>query len=356
MIASPGQPIAGEANQRPPSSEFFAGPQAAPDPFDWDIPAQPAFNGITPPPETPTAPLAAMPIKPRRRRKGLLLALAIALVVLVAGGSLGYIVTRTNPVIQVNSAYNQGTTLIGAESTRFQITGQQFVANTSITFLLDGQPAPGDQTFQSDANGAIAINLPVTAQWETGAHVLTARDMLGNTTRDGVRVEVVAPGADGTPGPYGSPSDTDSFTIDEHGSGTTSGGRSISFSGTMSILNSGPGGIVCGVAYTGRPLTYKGTIRGTNVSYTETVIIACHATYQQGHLHYVDTATSDSFVLGDGRHCASPGPYTLASFTGVFSSNTAISGTFYRDYSEAICADKTYIYHDSETGTWQGII
>ncbi len=350
------QPLSGNAAQPSTPSEFFAGPETAASPLNWDISTPPAFNGIAPPPEMPTAPLAAMPIKPRRRRKIILLALAIMVALLGAGGSLAYIFTRTNPVIQVSSAYDQETTLIGSASTSFQITGQQFVANTSITFLLDGRPAPGDKTFQSDANGNIEINLPVTSPWGTGKHVLTARDMLGNTTKDGVSVEIVAQGADGTPGPNGSPSDNDSFTIDEHVTGMTASGQPISFSGTLSILNTGPGGSVCGVSYTGRPWVYTGTIQKWKVTYTETVIYACHVTYKQGHLHYVDTATSETFVLGDGRHCAAPGPYTSDAFDGAFSSSTSISGTFYRDYSEAICPNKTYIYFDGETGTWQGII
>jgi hypothetical protein len=352
------QPWPGSAGQMPMTSEFFAGPEVGASLTNWSAPIPPAFSGVTPLRGTPTAPLAAMPVKSRRRRKIALLALAVALVILGTGSGLAYILTRTHPVIQITSDYDMGTTLIGSASTSFHITGQQFVANVGITFLLDGKPAPGDKTAQSDANGDIQTDLLVTSQWRVGNHLLTATDSLGNVTKDGAPVQIVAQGQDGTPGPNGAPADNGSFTIDIQGTATAADGQSFPLKGTLSILNisGSDGDSTCGVSYTGRPLVYKGTLRGSNVTYTETMILACHVTYKQGHLHYVDTATSDTFVLGNGRRCAASGPFTNGAFDGAFKSSTSISGTFYRDYSRADCTGKGYIYRNSEAGTWTGVL
>jgi hypothetical protein len=128
----------------------------------------------------------------------------------------------------------------------------------------------------------------------------------------------------------------------------------VNFSGTLSILTVAATGSTCGIGYVGVPLVYTGTLQGASVTYTETLIVACHVIYHHGHLNYVDTATSDTFDLSDGRHCAAPGPFTLDSFTGAYSSRVSISGTFYRAYSQANCQDHTYIYHGAVTGTWSG--
>src|SRR5262249_23147964 len=66
--------------------------------------------------------------------------------------------------------------LVGATDTSFHVIGQQFSGNASITFLLDGQPAPGTQAVQSDSNGNVQADLPVTPDWSVGRHTLTARD------------------------------------------------------------------------------------------------------------------------------------------------------------------------------------
>ena len=213
-------------------------------------------------------------------------------------------------------------------------------------------------TVSSDAHGSIQADLIVTSQWTVGKHMLAARDDLGNTTRMGVPIEIVAQGLDGTPGPNGAPADDDSFSITAQVTSETESGDSDNFQQTLTIVhNPDPAiGTICDPEYTGQPIVRKGTLKNSTVPYTETIIFACQVTYKHGQLTYKEIATSDVFVVGSSLQCASQGPYVYSEFDGSFSSNVSSKGTYFRTYSRADCTDGTYIYRESLTGTWEGSI
>jgi hypothetical protein len=71
------------------------------------------------------------------------------------------------------------------------VSGQHFAANSTITFLLDGSPAPGVQLAQSDGSGTFNVKLTITDDWTFATHTLTAKDASGNVTNKGVSIIVI---------------------------------------------------------------------------------------------------------------------------------------------------------------------
>jgi hypothetical protein len=333
-----------EAPFEPPVSESLPPPQA---PFELPI------SGSLPPTAPPAPPLP--PVKPSRRRK-IVLRVLIGVVcgILIASGGL-YLFTRPQPVILVTSDYNVGSVAAGSSTSSFHIIGQQFSGNADINFLLDGQSVPISQLVRSDKDGNFQIDLAIPAQWPVGRHTLTARDDQGYLTKAGVPVEIAKPGLEGTPGPNGAPADNASFSLDLTVSETTNGGDTYTFDKKLLILGKPDpaGGSVCSPEDM-TPQVYTGTLQGSSETYTETITFTCQGTYKQGHLTYVETATSDVLVLGRGTTCSSPAPYIYGAYDGFFTSPAVSSGTYYDNYFQANCTDGSYVYRDSGTGTWTG--
>jgi hypothetical protein len=162
----------------------------------------------------------------------------------------------------------------------------------------------------------------------------------------------------GTPGPNGAPADDSSFSLTAVVSVAVSSGQSYTFKQLLTILgNPDPaGGSVCSPGDNGQPNVYTGTLDNSSESFTETIILTCTGTYKDGHLTYTETATSDVFVVNNSLRCAAKGSYIYGALTGMFSSPTTISGSYHRDYFQADCSDGSYIYRNSETGTWAASI
>lgn len=340
--------------QEPPMPSEFLTPEGGATPSGWILPGQPT-PGAFPPPLA--APIFPVPARPPRSRKPVLIALSIVLIIaLVAGSSVAYIFTRPKPVIQVKSDYTLGATPIGSTTTSFHVTGQQFSTNANITFLLDGQPAAGVKTFLSDGKGNVKADLTVTTDWTLGKHTLTARDDQGYTTKAGIAIEIVGQGLSGTPGPKGAPADNSSFDLSVTIVAKFFDGSTATFQRSLTIIGhpDPAGGDVCAESDHGQGITYTGTLDNSTETFVETMTLACHGTYKQGHLTYTETGITDKFVLGNGVHCASPHPYTYAAIDGTFTSPALINGKYHRDYFQADCTDGTYIYRDNATGTWEG--
>ncbi len=116
----------------------------------------------------------------------------LAVVILVvAGVGLLYALTRPDPVITVTSQTYHGSTPSGSPEQVFHVEGRKFSHRSTITFLLDGQPAPDVDTGRSDGAGNISADLRITDDWLAGKHRLAARDADGYTTKNPVLVEIV---------------------------------------------------------------------------------------------------------------------------------------------------------------------
>jgi serine/threonine protein kinase len=161
----------------------LSGPQITPLPPPSPLPPPAGY-------QPPAAPGATQP--PRTRRVPLLWVVVALIVLLVGGGSAAafVVLTAPHPEITVSSSYS-GADLGGPPDTVLHVNGQHFSGNSTITFLLDGAPAPGAQLAESDANGAFSVNLTITDDWTFNTHMLTARDASGHVTQSGVRITVV---------------------------------------------------------------------------------------------------------------------------------------------------------------------
>ncbi len=298
---------------------------------------------------------------------GKVIAGILAVIVIGAAATGAYIVLqpKPQPVIQVKSAYHVGTFPAGAAGTTITITGQQFSAHSSVTFLLDGRLLPGNRQAQSAGDGTVKASLAITATWTIGRHTLTARDAKGFATQKGVALEIAAPGTAHTPGPSGAPPDDASFTI------MTDFDTEIS-----SFFNNPPvlilfitghpdpmGGTVCAPQDDGQPHTTSHLEGQSNIKTIFTAVSTCRGTYKNGHLTYTEQVLrlESRTDTGNGTTCfKSWSPYTV-SYEGNFTSATSISGTvahgsgtitftFIPDYC---FGDTTF---PSFTTTWTGTI
>ncbi|MEO7020338.1 MAG: zinc ribbon domain-containing protein, partial [Ktedonobacteraceae bacterium] len=107
------------------------------------------------------------------------------------GGALAYVLTRPQPVISISSTYTIGSIPVGSYGTILHISGQKFSNHSAITILLDGQIAPSAPNVVSDQHGSISADIPITAAWPLGQHILTARDADNYASKIGIQVEVV---------------------------------------------------------------------------------------------------------------------------------------------------------------------
>ncbi|HEY7347955.1 MAG TPA: hypothetical protein VH599_06510 [Ktedonobacterales bacterium] len=150
-------------------------------------PPAPAAGGAV-----PGAELGLPPSPPRKRHRKVIALVLAALVVLGAGGTAAFILTRPRPIITITGPQQSGSLPAGAPDTAFSVTGRDFTANSAITFLLDGNPAPGAPATRSDQTGSISVELPITDDWLLGRHTLTAKDAQGYLTKDGALLAVLA--------------------------------------------------------------------------------------------------------------------------------------------------------------------
>jgi hypothetical protein len=180
------------------------------------------------PPERPEAPEHHPPHKPHRHQTHPLqhephrvvktkaagassvktIMIVVATVVVVAAGGIAaaaHFLSRPQPLISISSNFKVGTTPAGANGTILHISGQQFSSNSAITFLLDGNVAPGNPGTQSDSNGNFSADVTITGAWSVGTHTLTAMDASNASTTNSVSVTIVQPGQANTPGPTPTP-------------------------------------------------------------------------------------------------------------------------------------------------------
>ena len=142
------------------------------------------------------------------------------------------------PVVQVQSKYHDGATPTGSVSTSFTLVGKRFGPNTTVTFLLDGQPLPGTQPTPADSQGRVQATVFVTSAWSLGTHMLTAQDNQGHRTQSSAPLEIVHQGEAQTPGPNGAPTDDATFNIAVTVQATDVGtGAQTSFTVTLNVSN-----------------------------------------------------------------------------------------------------------------------
>ncbi len=370
---SPGQPSEGKA----------ASLSSAPD-------SPPAAEDKSPAPALSAAPTSKWG---NNRLRLALIGVAVLLVLSATGAGITYVLTRPQPVITATSAYQVGKVPAGSATTTLQVEGQQFAANSAITFLLDGQPAPGSQIVPSDENGSFEADLTITARWKLGAHHLTARDMNGNTTKSGVTVQVAPQGAAHTPGPNGAPADdTTRFILYIITVLPNNEPGAIAFVPSFARNSGGPvmltvqgrpdpaGGAVCNLQNDdGQPHTVEYTYApqgptpitlpdGTTITVTpisfgggpdltkQTTAYTCSGLYQGGKISYTETNTIYQEVYSNGVTCSLSAPRISYQFQGAFTSPGIAGGTYSVPASSVPCSDGSSEQTGAETGTWIGIL
>ena len=339
------------------------------------------------------SPLSAPPAAPTSRWGSLSLKLALVgvamlLVLSATGAGITFVLTRPQPLISVTSEYQVGRVPAGSATTTLQVDGRQFAANSAITFLLDGQPAPGSQIVPSDGNGSFEADLTITARWKIGAHQLTARDMNGNVTRSGVNVQVVQPGAAHTPGLNGAPADDTSrfmLYITTIPQGNESNG--IAFA---PVISAGGGGGPVMLTIQGRPDPAGGAVcdpqnddgqphtidysavsqvivlpDGSTVNVSnffsnglqkQTTEYTCSGTYQGGKISYTETNPIYQETYTNGVTCSLTAPRIVYQLQGAFVNPGIASGVYTVPASSVPCSDGSSEQVSAETGTWTGIL
>jgi hypothetical protein len=269
------------------------------------------------------------------------------------------------PVIEVQSHYQQGGVPAGSTTTSLHVSGKWFSYRSSITFLLDGKPAPGSGGTQSDAQGRVEADLTVTGDWGVGNHTLTAKDDQGYVTRRGAALAIVTQGEAGTPGPNGAPADDASFTLVvtiQTQDPLTGAPQSMQETLVITGQADPAGGTVCQARDNSQPFTQTGNVLDasgmpTGVTYQETLTATCSGSYKGGQLTYTETATSDQYVLSNGFTCQASTPYTLQTLSGSFSSATTSSGSWSTSGYTMTCAqDQSVTQHPAQQGSWSGAI
>jgi hypothetical protein len=285
----------------------------------------------------------------------------VALVVVAAGaiGAAAHFLAPPQPFISITSNYKIGNAPAGASGTILHISGQQFASNSAITFLLDGQVAPGNPSAHSDANGNFSADVTITAAWSVGTHTLTARDANNNSTKNGVSVTIVQPGQANTPGPNGAPPDDASFKVIAQIQA-----QSQDNTQETEIVTGHPdptGGTVCQPEDNGQPIVSTRTTVNTSIPYQETSTYSCAGNYKGGTLTLTETFKSDVIVLslsdGTTSTCTLNSPQIDEQLSGSYIGNNTFSGTITypavpaSDYS---CNGNVYFYHYYGQHNWTG--
>jgi hypothetical protein len=298
------------------------------------------------------------PEPPRRGKKTALIALLVIVLLAAVGGGAAYLFLGSKPTITVTSKYSVGATPAGAATTTLQVSGAKFTPHSAVSFLIDGQPEPGQEIFQSDANGAIQVDLTVTSDWPLGQHSLTAKDASGNTTLQGKTIAIVTQGEAGTPGPKGAPADNASFTFKATLRAHYKGSSQTNTALYVLVVTGQPdpaGGTVCDPGLdTNQPHTDKGTSNG--VKYTETYTATCSGTYKDGKISYKEMLSNDKLVFSNGVTCTAPPTYVNLELDGSFTSATDASGAVTSDTPTITCSNGRTATDPGLTGTWAGSI
>jgi hypothetical protein len=312
----------------------------------------PAYAGSQPQPGLPFPP-GSQPPQQQKTGGGMKVALIVLVVLIILGGGGAaaiYLLTRPKPAITVTSNYKVGSTPAGATGTELDVTGQKFSGSSNVSFLLDGQPAPDNQTTLSDSNGNIKATLKITSNWGVGQHVLTAKDAGNYKTDQGITISIVNPGEAKTPGPNGAPSDDASFKVAVHirtADGST-------FTDNVTVTGTADAGKqVCNPEFDdGAPHTSSGDASG--LTYVETLIYSCSGTYKGGKLSYTEQATKDQIVFSNGVTCTAQVPYVFEKLDGTFTAAKTLTGDYSADAVTYSCSSGDSDQIDPTTGTWTG--
>jgi len=330
--------------------------------YQYAPPAQPYASPPIPGaiPSYPQQPFTPPQVQKKSGAGMRILIITIVVLVILAGAGAGlvYFLTRPQPIINVTSDYKVGAIYAGSTGTVFHISGQKFSGNSAITFLLDGTPAPGNQSAHSDAKGNVKADLTVTNGWSVGSHTLTAKDAGNNTTNTGFAVTIVPQGQAHTPGPNGAPPDDMSFTVQTnvHPQDALNGKQQTPFSETLQIKGSPNGGSVCRSADNGQPQLLTGS-SGNGITYRETVVWTCSGSYKGGKLTYTETASSDKIDLSNGVSCTAHTPYVSEHLDGAFTNNNTVNGSYSADAITADCTGGLGTQQfDASKGTWTGSV
>jgi len=360
----------------PPGAPAQGAPLIAAPAAPWAVAAPPSPAPASTATFSSAAPAPAVvsePPHPPARKKGrpvLITLVSLLLVVVLAAGTLaglGFLLGNgplaflgIAPVMTARSAYHLGLTPTGAVGTVFQISGQKFSRSSTISFLLDGQPAPGATSVQSDGDGNFATDLTVTGDWRVGRHMLTARDADGYAPTSGVSLLIVHLCQAHIPCANGAPPDDANFRLTaviqrfDAVTGESLGTRTITLIVTGRLYPHS--GIACQAHDTGQKEV--DTLTGSDgVPYQNTTIWTCQGTYQSGALSYTETITLNRADYANGHSCVSQTPFVSTQLDGRFINATTISGTYRNDGFTNICnpgnvADS----YDGATGTWTGTI
>ncbi len=262
------------------------------------------------------------------------------------------------PVLNVSSQYEKGSTPAGTVGTNFQVAGKRFTPHTAVTFLLDGKPLTLDQPVTSDAQGQLSTALLVTSTWKLGGHALTAQDAKGYVTKAIYGLVIVRPGEAGTPGPNGAPADDASFGITFNVQAKNlATGKNVAFYVFANVTGQPDpaGGTVCNLEYdNNQPYTFSGTF-SDGEAYTETLTRTCAGAYKSGKISYTETATSVRFVLASGLVCSTHRAFIFNAFVGSYTAS-GFKGDYYRNAAVIPCNGNLQIVYYAYVGTWTGNI
>lgn len=280
----------------------------------------------------------------------------VAVIILAGSGLLLIHFLTPTPVITVTSDYHDNGTLAGADGTTLHVTGKQFAANSTITFLLDSTTVNTQAV--SDASGNVSTNLKVTSDWPVGQHKLTAHDASNNTTNTGIAMSIVQPGHAGTPGPNGAPTNAATFkimTVTHLQSGSTV----HTYAPELDVTgqSDSQGGSVCSPGDDGSQ--QKNQSNGPNgTTLYEVSTYTCSGTYKEGHLTYNDTLNTDIYSDTGGSCTLTNSQPSFIQMTGdymashQFSGNVTINSIGADQYT---CTGDLIINNSAgATGTWTG--
>ena len=344
--------------QGPPSGVSWQAGQQANAPF---APVQGPPSGVSwqtgQQASAPGAPLQPSPVKPKMTMSPLqllLIALAALLVLVLVGSGIAiYQLTRPQPIIAVTSQYMMGTTPAGSAGTRLHVLGYKFSSNSTISFLLDGNLAPGQPVVQSDADGNFSADLAVTSDWSVGTHKLTARDSGNYLTKNVGSITVVHQGEAHTPGPNGAPPDDASFSVKVT---ISASGGSFARLLTVTAQPGRDSGTVCDVALdTNQPTNSTGTAQD-GTAYKASATYSCNGTYKGGKINYSETISNEKTDFANGVSCQITSG-TALQVNGTFTSATSISGTFTRPGASVSCSQGGQSNTNNvagDSGSWTG--